>query len=141
MEVAALFSGGKDSTLALLKAMESGHNVRFLATVHSANPDSFMYHTSNIGLTVLQAKALGIDLVSKESKGVKENEVHDLKILLSGLDIQGVVSGAVASRYQKERIERICKDLGLKSITPLWGREPRKILEEVIERGMNVIVT
>ncbi len=141
MRVAVLFSGGKDSTLALLRAREMGHEPRYLATVHSANPESYMYHTPNIGLTVLQSRALGIDLVSKESKGEKEREVEDLKRLLSGLDVEGVVSGAVASRYQKERIERICSELGLESITPLWGEDPESLLKEMLSRGMKIMVT
>lgn len=141
MEAAVLFSGGKDSTYSLFLAKKSGHNIKYLATIHSKNPDSFMYHTPNIGLTVLQSKALGISLVSKQSSGEKEKELHDLKVLLKDLNIEAVVSGAVASSYQKKRIEKICKELGLKSITPLWNKKPEELLEEMIKNKFKIIIT
>jgi len=141
MKVAVLFSGGKDSTFALLKVKEEGHEIKYLATVHCSNPQSFMYHTPNIGLTVMQSQALQIALVSKESTGEKEHELHDLKVLLQGLDIEGVVSGAIASKYQKQRIEKICEELGLKSITPLWKFDPKKLLKEMIDIGFEIIIT
>jgi ABC transporter with metal-binding/Fe-S-binding domain ATP-binding protein len=139
--LAALFSGGKDSTLAVLKAIELGHNVKYLATIHSKNPESYMWHTPNIGLTVIQSKCMNIPLVSKESSGEKEIEVKDLKILLEGLDVDGVVCGAIASEYQKKRVEKVCRELKLKVLTPLWGNDPRELLKEIIERKFEVIIT
>lgn len=141
MKVAVLFSGGKDSALSLLKAIEQGHQVKYLATIHSKNPDSFMYHTPNIGLTVFQSEAIGIDLVSKESKGEKGTETEDLKILLTGLDIEGVVCGAIESEYQKKRIEAVCKELGLQCICPLWQKNQEELLKEIISLGFEVIIT
>ena len=57
MRLAALFSGGKDSTYAALLAKRAGHEIAYLVTVRSANPDSWMWHTAAIELTELQAKA------------------------------------------------------------------------------------
>jgi len=141
MNLAALFSGGKDSVFAILKAKQEGHEIKYLATVHSKNPDSYMYHTPNIGLTLLQSKAMNIQLVSKESKGEKEKEVEDLKILLDELDVEGVVCGAIASNYQKQRTEKVCKELNLKLLTPLWGINQEKLLREILENKFEVIIT
>jgi len=141
MNLAALFSGGKDSTLAILKALEMGHKIKYLATIHSKNPDSYMYHTPNIGLTVIQAEAMNIQLISKESKGEREKEVEDLKILLEDLNVEGVVCGAVASNYQKQRVEKVCKELNLELLSPLWGINQEKLLREVIEKKFEVIIT
>lgn len=141
MKLAALFSGGKDSTKALMEAIKQDHEIKYLATIHSKNPDSYMYHTPNIGLTLMQSHCLGIQLVSKESLGEKEKEVEDLKILLSSLDIDGVVCGAIASKYQKERIERVCNELKLKLLTPLWKRDFEELLKEMIESNFEIIIT
>lgn len=35
-------------------------------------------------------------------------------------DIEGVSSGAIASTYQKKRVEDVCSRLGLKSLAYLW---------------------
>lgn len=140
MNLVALFSGGKDSTYAIQEALKQGHEIKYLATIHSENSDSFMYHTINIGLTFMQSRCMGIQFVSKESKGIKEEEVHDLEILLGGLDVDGVVCGAVASKYQRERIEEVCKKLNLKLLAPLWGKDPEKLLTNMIKDGFEIII-
>jgi diphthine-ammonia ligase len=141
MKLAALFSGGKDSTYVIHLAQQAGHQVKYLATIHSKNDASYMYHSINIGLTVIQSQALGIKLVSKESLGEKENEVHDLEVLLKDLEIDGVLCGAIASTYQKTRVEKVCKKLGLKLVAPLWGIKPDKYMQDLIDNNFKVIIT
>jgi diphthamide synthase (EF-2-diphthine--ammonia ligase) len=58
MKVAALFSGGKDSTFAMHRAMLLGRDVVVLVSIKSGNPHSYLFHTPNIDLVELQAKAL-----------------------------------------------------------------------------------
>lgn len=141
MQLIALFSGGKDSVFAILKAKQKEHEIKYLATIHSKNPDSYMYHTPNIGLTFMQSRAMNIQLVSKESLGIKEEEIKDLKILLGNLDVDGVVCGAIASKYQKKRVEDVCKELKLKLISPLWNKNPEKLLREMLKEGFEIIIT
>jgi len=141
MQLIALFSGGKDSLFAIKKAIEQGHEIKYLATINSKNPDSYMYHTPNIGLTLMQSRCLNIQLVSKQSLGEKEKEVKDLEILLNNLDADGVVCGAIASNYQKERIEKVCENLRLKLLTPLWGMNQEELLREIVKSGFEVIIT
>lgn len=141
MRLIALFSGGKDSVFAIKKSIEQGHEIKYLATINSKNPDSYMYHTPNIGLTLMQSRCLNIQLVSKLSLGEKEKEVKDLEILLNNLDADGVVCGAIASKYQKERVEKVCENLRLKVLTPLWGANQEQLLREILKSGFEVIIT
>jgi ABC transporter with metal-binding/Fe-S-binding domain ATP-binding protein len=140
MRVAALVTGGKDSALALYKAMNEGHNVAYLVTMIPKRQDSWMFHYPNIHLASLFAEAVSIPHVKAETSGEKEAELEDLKKALARLDIEGVVSGAIASQYQKNRIDRICKELGLRSITPLWQHDPQKLLEELLTLKMETII-
>jgi diphthine-ammonia ligase len=140
MHVVALVTGGKDSVLALHRVRKMGYNIKFLATMIPKRADSWMFHFPNIHLTDYLSKAVGIPLVKAETSGIKERELKDLKELLASLDVDGVVSGAVSSRYQKERIERICKELGLESVTPLWHQEPLHLLKEIIDQRFQVII-
>ena len=143
MNIASLFSGAKDSTFATyLSSMR--HKTRFLVTIISENPESYMFHTSNISLTKLQANAMQIPLVTRKTKGMKETELNDLKNVLKELKaegIEGVVSGGVMSNYQKSRIDKICKDLGLKHMAPLWHKDPVEILRNMIKDGFEIIMT
>lgn len=139
LKLAALISGGKDSMLALHHAVWSGHEVAYLVVMHPKRRDSWMFHTQNLHMTELISEALGIPLASAETTGIKELELRDLERLLAGLDVDGVVSGAIASKYQKERIDRLCRKLGLAHIAPLWGREQEALLRELLAYGFSVI--
>ncbi|MCD6242260.1 TIGR00289 family protein [Candidatus Bathyarchaeota archaeon] len=139
MELAALVTGGKDSALALYKAMRK-HSIKYLAAMVPQREDSWMFHYPNIHMVDFFAEAAEIPLVKAETAGVKEAEVEDLKNLLAKLDVEGVVSGAVASTYQKTRIDKICQELNLRHIAPLWHEKPEKILNEIIENEFEVII-
>jgi len=139
MRVAALATGGKDSALALYRALKLGYEVKFLVTMIPQREDSWMFHFPNIHLTDLFAKAVEIPLVKAETVGIRETELKDLKNLLATLDIEGVVSGAISSRYQKERIDKVCQELNLKSIAPLWQEDSMRLLKEIINLNFEVM--
>jgi predicted ATP pyrophosphatase (TIGR00289 family) len=140
MRVAVLVTGGKDSALALHRVLKQGHEVKHLVTMLPQREDSWMFHFPNIHLTDLFAEAAGLPLIKAETAGVKEMELEDLKRLLATLDIDGVVSGAISSQYQKKRIDRICQELNLKSIAPLWRESPVRLLKELIKLGFETVI-
>lgn len=140
MRVAALVTGGKDSALALYRALKLGYEVKVLVTMIPQREDSWMFHFPNIHLADLFAKAVEIPLVKAETVGIKETELKDLKNLLATLDIQGVVSGTISSRYQKERIDKVCQELNLESIAPLWQEDSMRLLKEIINLNFEVII-
>ena len=140
MRLAALFSGGKDSTYAARLEEIAGHEIAYLVTLRSRRDDSYMFHTVNIELAALLAEALGIESVVVNTEGEKEVELDDLENALRELDIEGIVTGAIASSYQKTRIDMICEDLGLEHLSPLWGRNTEVLLEEMLQSGMEIII-
>jgi diphthine-ammonia ligase len=140
LRLAALVTGGKDSILALYRAQKMGHSIEVLATMIPKRSDSYMFHFPNIHLVDYVSEALGIPLVKAETSGIKEKELDDLKKLLESLDVEGVVSGAIASSYQKERIGRICKELGIKSVTPLWRQDQYTLMKELINLKFKAII-
>ena len=144
MRLGVLFSGGKDSTLALHKAAEK-EEVGCLITVVSKNPQSYMFHTANVTLTSLQAEAMDLPLVEQTTEGKKEEELKDLENAIrkavQTFGIEGVVSGAIESVYQASRIQRICHRLDLWCFNPLWKRDQRELLEEILRRGFATLVS
>jgi ABC transporter with metal-binding/Fe-S-binding domain ATP-binding protein len=142
--VGVLFSGGKDSSLALWYAMRYV-KVLCLISIISENPYSYMFHTPNIRFVKEQSIALGIPLVIGKTKGQKEVEIKDLEstinLAIKKYKIKGLVSGAIASVYQASRIQKICKNLGIISFNPLWQRSPITILNQIIELQFETIVT
>ncbi|NJF26010.1 TIGR00289 family protein [Thermococcus sp. Bubb.Bath] len=132
MRVAVLYSGGKDSNYALYWALKQGFEVGYLVSMVSESEESYMYHVPNIHLTELQARAVGIPLVKGFTSGEKEKEVEDMKAVLEGLKIEGVVAGALASEYQKQRVDKVAKELGIESFAPAWHRDPVEYMREII---------
>ncbi|NJD76422.1 MAG: TIGR00289 family protein [Candidatus Methanoperedens sp.] len=133
MKLAALVSGGKDSSFALFLALEEGHEVTDLVTIIPKNENSYMFHSANIHITGLISDACGIPLTSVVSSGEKETELHDLKTALSLVKVDGVVVGAIESEYQASRVRRICDELDLMMYAPLWHKEPESLLREMVD--------
>ncbi len=77
MALAVLFSGGKDSCLALHKVLQQGKEVQYLLNVSPKNEDSFMFHKPDLKFLKIQAKELGIELIIQESEGKEEEDSED----------------------------------------------------------------
>ena len=144
MKLAVLFSGGKDSYLALQYA-SLDHKISCLLTLESEKDDSWMFHTPAIEWTKLQAKAMKIDHLISKTSGVKEEELDDLGSIIessiSKYSIEGIVTGALASVYQSTRIQKICNDLGLWCFNPLWQMPQKQLLQELLSNKVESIIT
>ena len=139
MRLAALFSGGKDSTFAAHIAEASGHEVAVLFSMQPRRGDSWMFHSVNIHLTRLLAEAWGKPIVEVPTQGEKEKELEDLQRALAVIPVEGVVTGAIASAYQRDRVDRICRTLGIRHVAPLWGVDQGEVLREEVASGMEII--
>lgn len=144
MNLGVLFSGGKDSALALQKVMQH-HKIACLITLISENNESYMFHTPNIHMAEMQAKAIGLPLIKKTTKGQKEIELKDLKKAIiqakKKFKIQGIVTGAIKSVYQSSRIQKICNELNLDCINPLWLNDEISLLNELVKNKFKVIIS
>lgn len=144
MRLGVLFSGGKDSTYALWKVIKK-EEVVCLISVISENEYSYMFHTPNIRITSVQAAAIGLPLVHRTTRGVKEEELQDLKRVIEearkSYSVEGIVTGAVESVYQAERIQRICSSLGLWCFNPLWLKDQEELLQEIVENEFRVVIS
>ena len=137
---AALTSGGKDSVLSIQLALDAGLDVGYIVCVRPDNPDSFMFHSSNLNAVRLIAERGRMGYVEIRTHGKKEEELVDLEEGLSLLPIEGIVAGAIQSKYQYDRVSTIAGRLGLSVFTPLWQKDPEWIMDEVVRRLDAIIV-
>ncbi|APX95542.1 diphthine--ammonia ligase [Natronorubrum daqingense] len=152
----SLFSGGKDSSWALYRALEEGLDVSHLVTVHPTG-DSYMYHVPATDLAALAADSTGIPLIDVEPADFEAEETVDsgaqgdaelepLEAALVDLDreleegIAGVTAGAVESEYQTSRIEAMCDRLGCELFAPLWQEDPRDLVDAMLEAGFEIAI-
>ncbi len=140
VRVASLFSGGKDSTYALYVAQQRGWEVSGLVTLVPEDPESRLYHVPNIHLTPLLSECLAIPLTQKAANLGEAGEIGALKAALDDLDVDGVITGAVASEYQKSRIDGVCHELGLRCFSPLWRRDQMGLLEDYLLAGFRIMI-
>ncbi len=140
MRLAALHSGGKDSTLAVHLAEQMGHEVVRLVTMLPEDPDSWLFHTPNLHVLPLLAESMGKPLTQQRSREGEEGEMEALWEALSSLDVDGVLIGAVASDYQWDRVNGVCEELELPLICPLWRKSPLLVMEELLSSGVEAII-
>jgi diphthine-ammonia ligase len=142
MRVLALLSGGKDSVAAVEVAQGHGWDVAAALTMVPAEDDAWMFHTPNLSVVRGVAECLGLPLVEAPCRSGPEEEVADLEAAIARahreLRLDGVVSGALASEYQRTRIDGIGHRLGLKTFAPLWHKEPHAYVRSLLAAGYGI---
>jgi len=145
MRVAVLYSGGKDSNLAAWRAKSDGYELACLISASPLRADSYMFHVPNVALARHQAGSIGVPWVEVKVSGIKELEVSELAEALPGIAeahrIDAIVTGAIASRYQKERVDQACKKAGLLHFHPLWQQDGESLIREMIRLGFEIYFT
>ncbi|KAL5566863.1 hypothetical protein UlMin_030027 [Ulmus minor] len=160
MKVVALVSGGKDSCYAMMKCIQYGHEIVALANLMPADDsvdelDSYMYQTVGHQIIVSYAECMGLPLFRRRIQGSTRHqklsyrmtpgdEVEDMFILLNEVkrlipSVAAVSSGAIASDYQRLRVESVCSRLGLVSLAYLWKQDQSLLLQEMITNGILAI--
>ncbi len=145
VRLGVLWSGGKDSAFAAWKMMRQNYEISCMIVMESKNEDSYMFHTPTLDLTDLHSESSGIPLLKKKTEGEKEEELDDLRTAIyeakNKYNIEGIVTGAIFSNYQRERVERICDELGLKIFSPLWHVDQDQEMREIVREGFKIVIS
>jgi uncharacterized protein (TIGR00290 family) len=87
---------------------------------------------------------MNIPLLIHKTLGIKEEELKDLKQAIKTAKekygIQGIVTGALHSEYQRSRIQKICDELELECINPLWHMNEIEYLKKLVASKFKVII-
>lgn len=140
MRLASLFSGGKDSSYATYLMEQQGHSVDYLLAVLPSQEHSWVFHTLNLHLLPLMAKAMGKELLSTESDGSEEGDLESLASLIGEVEVEGIVTGALASDYQWDRINGVCDELDIPVYSPLWRKDQRLLMEDMLTSGLRFVI-
>ena len=140
MKVAVLWTGGKNSALALYKAKKSGHEIAFLATLICNKPS--LAHP--LALIKLQSEAMGIPFLwDKLEETNFESYRESIREMKSEYGIDAIVTGDVdyLDDFHGNWIDNVCNGLGVEVIKPLWGVDRASILGELLDRNFKVMIT
>ncbi len=131
------WTGGKDGCFASFKAMEGGYQVTHL--LNFWNQKMAGTHDLNPGIIQAQSEAMGIPLVRRDFVSYEEefkSVIRDLQA--EGMEIDAAIFGHIQTH--KDLVDRICRDLGIDLLLPLWGQDSEKVLNDIIETGFEVII-
>jgi len=142
MKIVASWSGGKDSCFACYKAIQEGHDVSQLLIMMS-DPSKSNFHMIPSDTLDAQSQAIGIPIVKWTT--TPDTYEQDFKKALSQMKakgVEGIVTGDVYDVALHERgwLDRVCKEVGLTPVKPLWHRDTQQILSEFIREGFKATV-
>lgn len=145
MKLAALFSGGKDSTYSIYRAKKEGHQISCVVTVFPISYESKLLHFPNIRLTKLQSQAMGIPQLSIDADSTNPNsEVSTLQEILykakENFGIEGILHGGILSEFQRKRFSSICENLNVKLVSPLWKKNQKEYMQNLLKENFHFII-
>lgn len=136
MRYALSWSGGKDSTLALDRAVRQGLQVRCLLNIYEGSTGRVRFHGIRRDLIIAQARALELELLQRPT-GPEDFEAVFLDALET-LDRQGyggIVFGNIHLADIRDWYEARTRGIGFEHVEPLWGEEPASLIREFHDRG------
>ncbi len=136
-KVVVSWTGGKDGCFACYKAISEGFDVSYLLNfkdtkrrrAHEINPELLNAQSEAIGIPIIQ---IGFESYEQEFKKVIRN------LNEHGAGIEGAVFGHIETH--DDLVDRICSDLDLKLLLPLWKQNSEKIITDFVEAGFEAII-
>jgi len=100
-----------------------------------------MSHGLDPKLMVAQSQAIGIPIIQREvTWGTYEEGFKATVMKLKQIGIEGAVFGDIDIREHKDWVNRVCSEVDIISMEPLWGIDPEQILTDFINEGFKAIV-
>jgi len=142
MNVVVSWSGGKDSCFACHKAIQEGYQVTDLLVMMSDHSES-NFHMIRSDILDAQSQAIGIPILKWTTTcDTFEQDFKNALLKMKAKGVEGIVTGDVfdVALHEAGWLDRICKEVGLTPVRPLWHRGTQKILTEFINEGFKAIL-
>ena len=139
---ALMWSGGKDSALALDRAIRSGIVVDRLLSFYDSATGRVRFHSTRVEMLEAQAAAIGIDLhaIPTSWPEMEANLRHEL-LSLRDEGFSGVVLGDIHLADVRAWYEERVNAAGLNHVEPIWGESPQLLLKEFVSSGGRAVIT
>ena len=147
MDVAILYSGGKDSTFAIQHAVQKGWNIRYLISVKPTRKDCYLFHYATVEHTKELSRQLGIKHIYVgcsvadpvlEADIVKNVVEEQQKIA----PVNAVVLGGTGlQETQLKSIQKALLPLRIDVFAAHAGEEHDLVMEQMLNNGYEIIIT
>lgn len=141
MKAICSWSGGKDCCLAYYKAISGGIDICHLLNFMSGDSQQSVSHGLDSELIALQAQAMGVSLIQKRVLwGTYEQCMKEVIEYLKQEGVTAEVFGDIYLQEHKDWLDRVCAELDMTPVFPLWQRDPEQLMEDFISAGFEAIV-
>ena len=142
MRVIVSWSGGKDSCLSLYKALNSGLKPVYLLNIATQAGEGFRVHGLDPRIILDQAKALELPIVQRAVSWENYEQVfkESVREIKDKLGVEGIVFGDIFLEEHREWAIKICKELGVKEFSPLYGGDEEKLMKEFMDAGFKAVI-
>ncbi len=135
------WSGGKDSCLALYRAIKSGLRPRTLLTMMNETGERSRSHGLATDVLLRQSASLGIPITMRSAswndyERVFVSALREMRA--SGID--HAVFGDIDLEEHREWTRRVCMSSGLNPVHPLWKAARTHIIDEFLRSGFEAKV-
>ncbi len=142
MKVVASWSGGKDSCYAYYLVTQRGHQVLSLITMMMSE-DKSNFHMIPSGILDAQAQAMGVPIIKKTTSAATYE--RDFKAVLQqckAMGAEGLVTGDIyeVAGHEEGWLGRICREIGLRTVKPLWMDDTKQIYLDYLKTGFKATV-
>jgi uncharacterized protein (TIGR00290 family) len=130
------WSGGKDSMLALHRALDAGYRVDALLAMFDETGERSRSHAITPSLMRAQADALGIALVMRSASWKEYEAVFTAQ--LKSFAQQGFTHGLFGDidlQAHRDWEEKVCAAAGIQAVLPLWHEDRRALADEILRKG------
>jgi uncharacterized protein (TIGR00290 family) len=127
--------------MAYYKALRQGHQIHYLLNFISRESKRGCFHGIEARLLKLQAELIGVPLIQKETTADMKKYEEEFKEAVSAIPgVGAMVFGDIYLDEHKEWVERVCRDVGVRALEPLWNASPSRLIEEFVDAGFKAIV-
>ncbi|MDQ3063314.1 MAG: diphthine--ammonia ligase [Acidobacteriota bacterium] len=141
MKAFCSWSGGKDSCLALNRAIKKGYEITHLVTMFDETGERVRSHSISREIMWAQAEALGLELVTPSAswQDYETVFVEELK-RFKAQNIEAAIFGDIDLQAHRDWEEKVCAAAEIKALLPLWNENRLDLVNEFIDEGFRSVV-
>ncbi|HXG83920.1 MAG TPA: diphthine--ammonia ligase [Pyrinomonadaceae bacterium] len=135
------WSGGKDSCLALHRAVENGYEITHLLTMFDETGLRSRSHSVSREVMRAQADALGLELITPQAswQSYETVFVEELK-KLKAQNFDTAIFGDIDLQAHRDWEERVCAAAEIRAVLPLWNENRIDLVNEFFREGFRSVV-
>ena len=136
------WSGGKDCCFAAIKALQQGVTPVVLLNMMNENGQISRSHGLPLSILHKQAASMNVPIVTIPStwNDYEANYIATIKDLKDKYNLDCAVFGDIDLQVHRDWEENVCGSANLEATLPLWKRERRDLLVEMVDSGVEAII-